>query len=72
MKKKYTVKVYEFFESETHSRETLIATEDTYAKSEQQAINNVKFRLAGKTSQYKPMAVSGHWANGLRYKIERI
>lgn len=36
----------------------------TYATSEEQAINNVRYRTAGNVSQYKPGFTSGHWENG--------
>ena len=39
---------------------------ETWAVSEAQAINNVRHRTMGDygTSQYKPLAVSGHWDCG--------
>jgi hypothetical protein len=40
----------------------------TSAVSEKQAINNVRFRCMGERSQYKPIAVSSHWENGLEWK----
>ena len=40
----------------------------TMATSEAQAVNNVRFKLMGNLSQYKPVAVSGHWANGFEWK----
>lgn len=40
---------------------------ETFAASEAGAINNVRFRVMGKKSQYKPLAVSGHWENGLKW-----
>lgn len=45
----------------------------TSAVSEAQAINNVRHRLMGDygTSQYKPLATSGHWENGYNWKAER-
>lgn len=70
MKKKYTVEVYEFFDCEEYCRKNLLTTQDTYAVSERQAINNIKFRITGKTSQYRPMAVGGSWENGLLYKVK--
>lgn len=45
---------------------------ETWATSADKAINNVRYRVTGKTSQYKPIAVSGHWENGLNWKAELI
>lgn len=42
---------------------------DTFAESEAKAINNVRYRL-GYSSQNKPCAVGGKWANGLDWKAE--
>jgi hypothetical protein len=41
---------------------------ETFAASEAQAINNVKFRMMGAKSQYKPLATGGRWENGLNWK----
>lgn len=41
---------------------------DTWAVSEKQAVNNVRHRNLGDISQYKPIAVGGHWDNGLEWK----
>lgn len=40
---------------------------DTWAVSEAQAINNVRYRM-GHPSQYKPLAVSGHWDTWMDWK----
>lgn len=40
----------------------------TYAVSKKQAINNVRNRTMGNISQYKPVAVGGHWENGYYWK----
>lgn len=40
----------------------------TTAVSTKQAINNVRHNRIGDISQYNPIAVSGHWANGLNWK----
>lgn len=43
---------------------------ETIAPSEKKAINNVRYRLLGKTSQYKPVETSGHWARYIEWKAE--
>lgn len=40
----------------------------TYAVSEKQAINNVRNRIMGNISQYKPVAFGGKWENGYYWK----
>lgn len=40
----------------------------TYAVSKKQAINNVRNRTMGNISQYKPVAVGGHWENGYYWR----
>lgn len=71
MKKRYKVFTQYFFDSEDpedcRTGEWEFAGE-TYASSEAQAVNNVRFRIMGAKSQYKPMASSGHWENGLNWK----
>ena len=44
----------------------------TYAVSEKQAINNIKHRMMGNVSQYKPLAVSGHWAYWCKWTAELV
>ena len=41
---------------------------DTWAVSEKKAISNMCFRINGKASPYKPVAVGGHWENGVEWK----
>ncbi len=44
----------------------------TWAASEKQAINNIKHRMMGNVSQYKPLAVSGHWAYYCKWTAELV
>lgn len=71
MKKRYKVYTQYYMDAEDPSDsiegEWKFAGE-TYAASEAQAVNNVKFRLMGPKSQYKPLATSGHWENGINWK----
>ena len=70
-KKKYWVYARYYFNSENYED---CRTDDWYyqgstlAVSKEKAINNVRYRRCGKVSQYKPMATSGHWENGLEWK----
>lgn len=69
-------KVYSryYFNSEDYSREGKWKFEGkTFAVSEKQAINNVRHRKYGDygSSQYKPIATSGHWENGLEWSAVR-
>lgn len=44
----------------------------TWATSEDKAINNARYNLIGKVSQYLPVVVSGHWEYWLEWKaLER-
>lgn len=43
----------------------------TYAVSETQAINNVKYRVAGAISQYLPIQVGGHYETFVEWEAER-
>ena len=43
---------------------------ETWAVSEAQAINNVRYRTAGNTSQYLPYITSGHWEKGIEWEAE--
>lgn len=43
---------------------------ETWAVSEDKAVNNVRFRTLGKVSQYLPIATGGHWEKGLDWKAE--
>ena len=45
---------------------------ETIAVSEAKAINNVRFRVAGKTSQYKPLETSGHYDVFIEWKAEEM
>lgn len=71
-KRKFTVNIYKRQECEDYEKnfEYLIGTEETYAVSEKQAINNIKFRFGGKYSQYKPISTSGHYEDWIVYKIK--
>lgn len=74
-KRKYKVFSQYYFESEDHSRtDTWKFVSETWAVSEAQAINNVRHRTMGDygTSQYKPIAVGGHWENGLNWKAVAV
>ena len=44
------------------------ATSTKNAVSEKQAINNVRNRIMGNISQYKPVAFGGKWENGYYWK----
>ena len=74
-KKKYKVYSRYWFESEDVEDSRTDDWEfmgETYAVSEDKAINNVRFRTVGNISQYKPAAVGGHWENGLDWKAEEV
>lgn len=43
----------------------------TFAVSEVQAINNVRFKVMGNVSQYKPLATSGHWETELEWRTKK-
>lgn len=71
MKRKYWVYARDYFiteDPEDCRKGEWCWQGSTIAVSEKQAINNVKFRRMGRKSQYKPMATSGHWENGLEWK----
>jgi hypothetical protein len=65
---------YFFVSEDDHFERDWSPEGQTFAVSEAQAINNVRHRNYGDygTSQYKPIATSGHWENGLEWKAERI
>lgn len=44
---------------------------ETWAVSEEKAINNVRYRK-GYSSQYMPVAVGGHWSRFVQWRAERI
>ena len=73
MKKKYVIDVYKKLDCEDieNEMEYFVSTEETYAISEKQAINNIRFRLIGNNSQYKPLEISGHWETKMIYKIRK-
>ena len=71
MKQKYNVYSKYYFDSE--EAEDCFEGKwkhegETYAVSEEKAINNVRFRKYGNVSQHKPIATSGHWENGRKWK----
>ena len=43
---------------------------ETWAVSEAQAINNVRYRTVGSTSQYLPYITSGHWEKRIEWEAE--
>lgn len=43
----------------------------TFAVSETKAINNVRYRVAGNISQYKPVETSGHYDVYVEWKAEK-
>lgn len=54
------------YENDIQDRWELIGK--TRAKSEAQAVNNVRHNTIGDVSQYKPIATCGHWENGYEWK----
>jgi len=75
MKERKRWKVYRRYFLEAEDPEDGIVTEwefvsTTTAVSEAQAVNNVRFKTVGNWSQYAPIYVSGHWANGFEWKAE--
>ena len=71
MKRKYKVYAQYYFETEDGEddfTEFWNYMGETFAVSEKQAINNVRFRNYGNISQYKPITESGHWCNGFNWK----
>ena len=71
-KHKYIVYFRYYFETEESIRydEWQYAGE-TFAVSEDKAINNVRYRRIGKHSQYMPANISGHWENGFEWKARK-
>ena len=49
-----------------------IGSYSTYASSKQQAINNIRFRVAGLNSQYKPVCTSGHHDDFITYQVKEV
>lgn len=70
----YRVRVYKelLCDDEPSNVRYEIGIFDTYAESEDKAINNVRFRVAGLKSQYLPICTSGHHDDWLVYKAEQI
>lgn len=72
-RRRYKVYSKEYFLSEDHKRsDEWKYIGETTAVSEKQAINNIRYRIYGNISQYKPIAVSSNWQNGLIWKAELI
>lgn len=72
-KRKYLVYAKYYLESEFPEdsfEEDWKLVGETFAVSEKQAINNVRFKLFGNycASQYKPTYSGGHYSYGLHYK----
>lgn len=72
-KKKYSVYATPYLEAEELENCVQYPREfmgETWAVSEAQAINNVRYRTVGNTSQYLPYITSGHWEKGIEWEAE--
>lgn len=72
VKKKYIIDIYKRVDCETPENDCkyFMQSEETYAVSDKQAINNVRCRTQGKlSSQYKPVDISGHYDVWYEYKV---
>ena len=72
IKKKYIIDIYKRIDCETPENDCryFMQSEQTYAVSDKQAINNVRHRFLGDMySQYKPVDISGHYDVWYEYKV---
>ena len=73
-KKKWVVDIYrgQDCEEEQNNFKEFVTSMETYAISKAKAINNVRFRYAGNSSQYKPYECDCHWSAWLWYEAREV